>query len=169
MRERNKIILEYGTYMLSFFVSYIASLAKWYYASGIILIVEAVYLYVHWVRESGSFVELRALFTLAWVGGQGISCLKLSTLQDTWSYITWLSFFVIYIAFGIGYEWGRKYSRVEGKEPEKNNKNKSIFSCVLFSSDLEILSRLKLITGMIDCVRTSGLNPSFCNCIRSST
>ena len=71
MRERNKIILEYGTYMLSFFVSYIASLAKWYYASGIILIVEAVYLYVHWVRESGSFVELRALFTLAWVGGPG--------------------------------------------------------------------------------------------------
>ena len=62
MRERNKIILEYGTYMLSFFVSYIASLAKWYYASGIILIVEAVYLYAHWVRESGSFVELRALF-----------------------------------------------------------------------------------------------------------
>ena len=50
MRERNKIILEYGTYMLSFFVSYIASLAKWYYASGIILIVEAVYLYVHWVK-----------------------------------------------------------------------------------------------------------------------
>ena len=42
MRERNKIILEYGTYMLSFFVSYIASLAKWYYASGIILIVESM-------------------------------------------------------------------------------------------------------------------------------
>lgn len=132
MRERNKIILEYGTYMLSFFVSYIASLAKWYYASGIILIVEAVYLYVHWVRESGSFVELRALFTLAWVGGQGISCLKLSTLQDTWSYITWLSFFVIYIAFGIGYEWGRKYSRVEGKEPEKNKKKANrLFRCIM--------------------------------------
>lgn len=131
MRERNKIILEYGTYMLSFFVSYIASLAKWYYASGIILIVEAVYLYVHWVRESGSFVELRALFTLAWVGGQGISCLKLSTLQDTWSYITWLSFFVIYIAFGIGYEWGRKYSRVEGKEPEKIKKRQTGFFDVL--------------------------------------
>ena len=132
MRERNKIILEYGTYMLSFFVSYIASLAKWYYASGIILIVEAVYLYVHWVRESGSLVELRALFTLAWVGGQGISCLKLSTLQDIWSYITWLSFFVIYIAFGIGYEWGRKYSRVEGKEPEKNKKKANrLFRCIM--------------------------------------
>ncbi len=132
MRERNKIILEYGTYMLSFFVSYIASLAEWYYASGIILIVEAVYLYVHWVRESGSLVELRALFTLAWVGGQGISCLKLSTLQDSWNYITWLSFFVIYIAFGIGYEWGRKYSRVEGKEPEKNKKKANrLFRCIM--------------------------------------
>ena len=132
MRERNKIILEYGTYMLSFFVSYIASLAKWYYVSGIILIIEAVYLYVHWVRESGSLVELRALFTLAWVGGQGISCLKLSTLQETWSYITWLSFFVIYTAFGIGYEWGRKYSRGEGKEPEKDKKKADrLFRCIV--------------------------------------
>ena len=77
-------------------------------------------------------MELRALFTLAWVGGQGISCLKLSTLQDTWSYITWLSFFVIYIAFGIGYEWGRKYSRVEGKEPEKNKKKADrLFRCIM--------------------------------------
>lgn len=85
MRERNKIILEYGTYMLSFFVSYIASLAKWYYASGIILIVEAVYLYVHWVRESGSFVELRALFTLAWVGGPGEHAVETQYItRDTW-------------------------------------------------------------------------------------
>ena len=132
MRERNKIILEYGTYMLSFFVSYIASLANLYYVSGVILIIEAIYLYVHWVRESGSLVELRALFTVAWVGGQGISCLKLSTLQEKWSYITWLCFFLIYIAFGIGYEWGRKYSRIEGKEPEKNtDKAQRLFRCIM--------------------------------------
>lgn len=132
MRDRNKIILEYGTYMLGFFASYIASLAGLYWVSGIILIVEAIYLYVHWVRESGSLVELRALFTLAWVGGQGISCLKLSTLQKEWSYITWLCFFVIYIAFGIGYEWGRKYSKVEAKEPEKNaGKAGRLFRCIM--------------------------------------
>lgn len=35
--------------------------------------------------------------------------------------------FVIYIAFGIGYEWGRKYSRVEGKEPEKIKKANRLF------------------------------------------
>ncbi len=148
MRERNKIILEYGTYMLSFFVSYIASLAKWYYVSGIILIIEAVYLYVHWVRESGSLVELRALFTLAWVGGQGISCLKLSTLQETWSYLTWLSFFVIYTAFGIGYEWGRKYSRIEGKEPEKNEKKADrLFRCIV------VLLVVSMVCFIIEVVR----------------
>ena len=130
MRERNKIILEYGTYMLSFFVSYIASLAKWYYASGIILIVEAVYLYVHWVRKVEACGTEGSVYTC--LGrGQGISCLKLSTLQDTWSYITWLSFCVIYIAFGIGYEWGRKYSRVEGKEPEKIKRTDRLFRCIM--------------------------------------
>ena len=102
MRERNNIIMEYGTYMLVFLASYIASLAGLYYLSGILLMGEALYLYVHWVRETGSLVELRALFTLAWVGGQGIACMQLSKLQSDWQYITWLSFFLIYIGFGIG-------------------------------------------------------------------
>ena len=84
MRERNKIIMEYGTYMLAYFASYIASLAGLHLLSGALLIIEALYLYVHWVRESGSVVEMRALFTLSWVGGQGIACLKLSELQTDW-------------------------------------------------------------------------------------
>ena len=37
MRERNNIIMEYGTYMLVFLASYIASLAGLYYLSGILL------------------------------------------------------------------------------------------------------------------------------------
>ena len=39
---------------------------------------------------------------------------------------------MIYIAFGIGYEWGRKYSRVEGKEPRKNKKKADrLFRCIM--------------------------------------
>ena len=45
MRERNNIIMEYGTYMLVFLASYIASLAGLYYLSGILLMGEALYLY----------------------------------------------------------------------------------------------------------------------------
>lgn len=146
MRERNNIILEYGTYMLSYLVSYVASLAELYYLSGIILLAEAIYLYIHWVRESGSLVELRALFTLAWVGGQGIACFQLSYLQKDWKYVTWLCFFLIYIGFGIGYEWGRKYSKVEGKEPLVNNTQADrlfhsivvilVLSCICFTIEV---------------------------------
>ena len=132
MRERNNIIMEYGTYMLVFLASYIASLAWLYYLSGILLMGEALYLYVHWVRETGSLVELRALFTLAWVGGQGIACMQLSKLQSDWQYITWLSFFLIYIGFGIGYEWGQKYGKVEERELEKNEfQSGRLFICII--------------------------------------
>lgn len=132
MRERNNIIMEYGTYMLVFLASYIASLAGLYYLSGILLMGEALYLYVHWVRETGSLVELRALFTLAWVGGQGIACMQLSKLQSDWQYITWLSFFLIYIGFGIGYEWGQKYGKVEERELEKNEfQSGRLFICII--------------------------------------
>ena len=58
--------------MLSFFVSYIASLAKWYYASAIISDCgSCLFVCSLGKRESGSFVELRALFTLAWGRGPG--------------------------------------------------------------------------------------------------
>ncbi len=131
MRRRDEIIMEYGTYMLAFFVSYIASLAGLYYVSGMVLILEAVYLYVHLVREMQNLTELRALFTLAWVGGQGLACFKLSRLQSDWSYITWLCFFLIYIGFGIGYEWGRKYSLDEVKEIDRDEgKAQRLFVCI---------------------------------------
>ncbi len=132
MRRRNNIIMEYGTYMLAFFASYIAALAGLYYISGLLLMAEAVFLYSHWVMETGSLVDLRGLFTLAWVGGQGIACLKLSRLQSDWSYITWLCFFLIYIVFGIGYEWGQSYEKIEEKKLEKNEtQEERLFLCIM--------------------------------------
>lgn len=140
MRRRNNIILEYGTYMLTFLVSYIASLAGLYYISGLIMMVEALFLYVHWVRQTGSLVELRALFTLAWVGGQGLACLQLSKLQQDWQYVTWLCFFLIYIGFGIGYEWGQKYGKTEETELDKNETQaKRLFLCIVGLTVLSVL------------------------------
>ena len=140
MRERNNIIMEYGTYMLTFFASYIASLAGLHYLSGAVLMAEALFLYVHWVKESGSLVELRALFTLAWVGGQGIACLQLSKLQADWNYATWLCFFLIFGGFGIGYEWGQKYEKVEEKELEKDEEQaRRLLHCIIVLMAASIL------------------------------
>ena len=92
--------------------------------SGALLIIEALYLYVHWVRESGSVVEMRALFHTVLGRREGIACLKLSELQTDWHYITWLCFGLIYLVFGIGYEWGQKYVKVREFELEKNETQK---------------------------------------------
>ena len=149
MRRRDEIIMEYGTYMLVYFVSYIASLAHLHYISGILLILEAVYLYLHWVRESQNVTELRALFTLAWVGGQGIACLKLSRLQTDWNYLTWICFFLVYIGFGIGYEWGRKYRPDEKKEPDRNKVQADrLFLCIVTLALASVLSLLFQRTGL---------------------
>lgn len=132
MRNRNKIIMEYGTYMLAYFASYIASLAGLYILSGLILMGEALYLYIHLVRESKKLVELRALFSLAWIGGQGLACLKLSEIQTDWHYLTWLCFFLAYIGFGIGYEWKENYQEIEDREPDREQRRADrMFVCIL--------------------------------------
>lgn len=124
--------MEYGTYMLAYFASYIASLAGLYILSGLILIGEALYLYIHLARESKKLVEIRALFSLAWIGGQGLACLKLSEIQTDWHYLTWLCFFLAYIGFGIGYEWKENYQEVEDREPDRDQRKADrIFVCIL--------------------------------------
>lgn len=132
MKKQGDIIKEYGTYILAFLVSYLASCAGVYYLAGLILMAEAAWLYVHWSREEENLTELRALFTLAWVGGQGIACLKLSRLQSDWLPVTWLCFFLIYIGFGIGYEWSGRKQKVPRQELCKDEIQAGrLFICIM--------------------------------------
>ncbi len=140
MRVRSNTILEYGTYMLMYLASYVSSLAGLPVLSGTLLIVEALYLYIYLVRQAGSLIELRAWFTLAWVGGQGIACLKLSSLQTDWHYMTWIAFCLIYLGFGIGYEWGQQYGKVEEVELEKDAVTaKRLFICIGVLASISVL------------------------------
>ena len=113
MRRRDEIIMEYGTYMLAYFMSYIASLARLHYISGILLFAEAV------------------------------------KLQTDWNYLTWISFFLVYIGFGIGYEWGRKYSLDEKKEPGKNDRQAGrLLLCIVSLALASVLSLIFQKTGL---------------------
>ena len=76
-----------------------------YYMSGASLLMAALYLYVYDYRRTGNPLHLRALFSLFWVGGQGISCFKLSRLQTDWESITWACFFVALAAFWTVFEF----------------------------------------------------------------
>ena len=75
-----------------------------YCMSGISLILAACYLYFYDYRKSGNPLHLRGLFSAFWVGGQALSCLKLSKLQTDWSFITWACFFVALTVFWTIYE-----------------------------------------------------------------
>lgn len=75
------------------------SLSGKYFLSGCGLIAAAIYLYSQDYRRTGHILHLRGLFALAFVGGQGLACMKLSSLSTAWSPITWLSFFVGFAGF----------------------------------------------------------------------
>ena len=86
-----------------------------YCMSGISLLLAAVYLYFYDYKKSGNPLHLRGLFSAFWVGGQALSCMKLSHLQTDWSYVTWACFFVALTSFWCVYELAdRKLERKEG-------------------------------------------------------
>lgn len=79
-----------------------------YCMSGLSLVLAAVYLYFYDYKKSGNPLHLRGLFSAFWVGGQALSCMKLSRLQTDWSYVTWACFFVALTAFWCVYELAEK-------------------------------------------------------------
>lgn len=74
------------------------------YLSGFCLMAAAVWLYLEDYRKSGNPLHLRGLFSLFWIGGEGVSCLKLSRLQTNWRMETWIAFFVAFTAFWAVYQ-----------------------------------------------------------------
>lgn len=100
--ERTEAVI-YGTYIIVYWMSFVCSRAGFYYLSGSLLAAEALLIYLLQFYRTRNLVDLKGLFTLAWVGGQGLACLQLSKLQTDWQLVTWLCFFFIYVGFGIGY------------------------------------------------------------------
>jgi len=85
--------------------------------AGICLVSAAVFLFLEDMRRTVEPFHLRALFSLSFVGGEGISCLKLSRLGTRWEPETWLCFFLAYAAFWIAFE---KFPGKSGKTEKKN-------------------------------------------------
>ena len=79
------------------------------YLAGFCLMAAAVWLYFADYRKSGNPLHLRGLFSLFWVGGEGVSCLKLSRLQTDWRMETWAAFFVAFVAFWAVYQAAETY------------------------------------------------------------
>lgn len=105
MKSTTKDLLIYLSTLIVFAISFILSRSGIYIASGLLVILYAIFLYVYYYIESDrKLLDMRALYSLSWIGGMGISALKLSHLQSNWELLTWVCFYLAYLCFMIGYE-----------------------------------------------------------------
>ena len=93
-----------AVYLISYIASYLFARWEHYYLSGICLIAAALYLYFCDYRHSKNLIHLRGLFSLFFVGGEGLACLKLSKLQTDWSMKTWICLALAYVGFWLVFE-----------------------------------------------------------------
>ncbi|MFR5601145.1 MAG: O-antigen polymerase [Lachnospiraceae bacterium] len=119
-----------GIYLISYGASFLFARAGYDYLSGLALLLAAVYLYWYDYRSSGNLIHLRGIFSLFWVGGQGLACLKLSYLQRPWDFITWVCFFLAFSGFWLTFElceryWGRERATY-GRGPRYWNVERSL-------------------------------------------
>ena len=87
-----------------FSMSFALSRMGMYAASGILLMAAAVIFASYYCIKDGRRINPPAVFSISWMGGIGISCLKLSYLETDWETLTWISLFAAYAAFITGYK-----------------------------------------------------------------
>lgn len=91
-------------YFICYIISFILARQHFYVLSGLVLITAALWLYYRDYAVSRNIIHLRGLFCLFFVGGQGISCFKLSGLQTDWSTETWICLGLAVAAFWVVFE-----------------------------------------------------------------
>lgn len=91
-------------YFVCYVISFILARQHFYMLSGLVLITAALWLYYRDYAASRNVIHLRGLFCLFFVGGQGISCFKLSRLQGDWSIETWICLGLAVAAFWAVFE-----------------------------------------------------------------
>ncbi len=87
----------------AFIAAYMLSFTEAYIASGAVLIAAGIVIAVIYIKKSSKLSEPAAYFSISWIGGCGISAMKLSRLQSDWALETWLCFFLAYAFFIFGY------------------------------------------------------------------
>ena len=134
MRDTERRI-DYISYCASYVLAFTASRLGYVYLAGIVLMLEALMLYMMNFKRSGNLTDLRGLFSLSWVGGEGIACLQLSRLQSDWETLTWICFFLAYFCFISGYDIVAKKLGKQTRERggiEKNPRQaRRILICVI--------------------------------------
>ncbi len=113
--------------------------------SGIIMLTCAAVLYFMQYLKTGHMFNLPGLFSLFFIGGEGVACLKLSRLSaEHWNIRTWISVLAAYIFFIAGYYLMEKAhasgSGISGKIVDYTRRDCNIKECSkrIFNSILAV-------------------------------
>lgn len=123
-----KELLISGGFVVSFSTAVTLSKGGQHGAACLLLLCTAIILYVCFWNENKNWVEMRALLSLFWIGGIGITVLQLSNWQTDWNNRTWISLGLFYIVFIWFYKVGilvwKKYfeKRIQKQETLINNR-----------------------------------------------
>lgn len=115
-----------------------------HYLAGITLMLVAILLYVQTFLNTKNIVNLKGLFSLSWIGGQGIASLQLSELQSNWNIMTWVCFFLAFIFFSLGFDFKKILKK------EKNNPTNHMVEHAVLQSDVvakKVFVCMVLLTG----------------------
>lgn len=127
-------------YIAFYIAAYFFSKSGHYFLSGFVLIIAALGLYASDYLRTKNLINLRGLFSLSFVGGQGISCLKLSRLQTDWANETWLCFALAFLGFYLVYEFMiRRYKSAEDEKGYDFDENR-LFICIVVLTMLSLIS-----------------------------
>lgn len=116
MRNHKTLKIQYLSYCLAYVLAMCLSRNGFHMLSGMVLLAEALGIYLVLFFQEHNLVNMKGFFTLSWVGGQGIACFQLSHLQKDWSNVTWLCFWLIYMGFSIGYDLYERKRSVSEEE-----------------------------------------------------
>ncbi len=114
-------------YTILYFISMMLYYIKQGIIASVIMVSLAIFLYVAEVRISKRAINVRGLFALGFIGGFGISLLKLSKLSQEYSMTTFLAVFISYFTLYLGVFFENKSCNVQKSKKVKLEKSNSVF------------------------------------------
>ena len=130
-------------YTISFFVSMGLYYIGHNYLASVVMISLAIFLYIKECGQTGRIINVRGLFALGFIGGFGVSLLKLSKLAADYSVTTFIAVFISYFALYLGTYYAiKKDKEIMANDNEMHNNcesdddnrvtNKDVLMIILF-------------------------------------
>ena len=123
--SRKSLFFDLCLYTVLYGMAYLLKEKGYAVLSFFCFLILSLYLFLREREREGSSVTLPGLFALGLLFGEGVATLQLSKLSSPWTIHTWLSFYLAYLLFYLGYH-GRTY--LSEFAASRSLKNTKIFS-----------------------------------------